>query len=225
VIPEGYEQQEWQEILRRGKELVQEDNDRAWAWGDWANDIAPAGPRGGDPKRENALAVAAEEVGYEGAIGTLMERRRVAFQWPDKNVRTFLSWSVAAALGQLDDREELAQMTPAQLMQLEEHEDGSKWTVTLAKRFVKSRGQDTTRREEIMSTLGALRVSLIKDSKPIFDTFSALTTSIPAQGLTGQEAMLQQLDEMEAILHAVRERIQGGTIDDAVMKILEEAQS
>lgn len=215
--PEGFTLAEWQDRLAAGRDLVKRESMNAWDWGDEALRVAPMGKRDIHTGANDALRQWMTEIECEIDIDTILSRRRVSDAWPGNTRVLPASWSVHREFMTLDDRSDIIKHP----RDMDGH-PASRWTVQAARNYVNLVKRDATTRIDIVDMLmSKIRDAVKQNGKSVIGLFESLTVPIPAIGDTGQERMLQILDEAQATIELLRAKVTGGDVDSALESILQ----
>jgi hypothetical protein len=211
MIPEGFTQQEWQEFVRRGKELVQQDNNQAWAWGDLANEIVPS--IGTTANTGGALEAFAEAIGYEGEISTLRNRRAVAAAYPLVIRITSVPWSVHQILMGLEDRAEV----------IKSRDD---WTAARARAFIENRKAveqtEAVLQLELATSIDEMDTEVTRAVRKFTEGRATLTLPIFEANKTH---ILERLHHVRETVDLLISMVEGTneSMDDALERMLSES--
>lgn len=114
----------WERLVREGRELAIDDNDRQWRIGDLALEVAEMRPHGGVPAEvEDRMNRFSDETGIK--FNTLRAYRQVSAQWPEDRRLSSVSWSVHQIFAGLDERFELVASMPWTVRSAREHIAGT----------------------------------------------------------------------------------------------------
>lgn len=217
--PEGFTLAEWQDRLEAGRDLVKRESMNAWDWGDEALRVAPVGNVGTKTGANDALRQWVTEIECESVvdIDTILSRRRVSNSWPDNTRVSSALWTVHREFMTLDDRSDIIKHP----RDMDGH-PADRWTVQAARNYVNLVKRDATTRIDIVDMLmSKIRDAVKQNGKSVIGLFESLTVPIPAIGDTGQERMLQILDEAQATIELLRAKVTGGDVDSALESILQ----
>jgi hypothetical protein len=213
MTPQGFTDARWAEFVGKGKELVQRDNSQAWAWGDLANEYIPAGEVG--PATGHALEQWAEEISYEGEVGTLRIRRMVAAAWQVEIRISTVPWSVHQILAGLEDRADIIRSRES-------------WTASEARAFVEARHEaereDHEARLQIVQALGDMRASVVATITKASKLLATLQAPVPEKGLDGKAVMIEQVEGAYNAVDLFLARLKGTdeTTEEALERLLNE---
>lgn len=211
MIPEGFTQPAWQEFVRRGKELVQQDNNQAWAWGDLVHDKLPAGKDG--VNTGHALEQWAEEIGYEGELGTLRVRRAVSAAFSAVIRITAVPWSVHQILMGLEDRAEV----------IKSRDD---WTAARARAFIENRKAveqtEAVLQLELATSIDEMDTEVTRAVRKFTEGRATLTLPIFEANKTH---ILERLHHVRETVDLLISMVEGTneSMDDALERMLSES--